>query len=358
MQKMTSEMKDTPSTRPKRILNLLSHIPTFLFRFVRLLSFVVVLLPAFCVFLWHYLMCDRLAVYYGDCKCEKKTGSDNTCTQSKVNESPQCNNGLKSRRCKVCRPLRSRHYLDIYGSNTPAKDEKPVLLFLTGGAYIIGYKMWGTLLARALAKYVLVIVPDYRNYPAVTVEGMVNDIDMSIEWVFNNVDEFGGDARRIVVVGQSAGAHLGGIIVVQKVLDRLRKLRCMNDMSESTGSNTHYHLKTSYEATDLCGFISTSSPINLVRMKQVFHSHGLSCSVQRSIFGGSERDGLDVNGEDVFEKWSTFHMVMKCQDEYLASADGTKTDLNGVSALKDLFPNLCVIHGTNDKTVSPYHEYS
>ena len=355
---MTPEIKKNSSTRPKRILNLLSHIPTFLFRFVRLLSFVVVLLPAFCVFLWHYLMCDRLAVYYGSCKCEKKTGSDhNTCTQGEVNESPQCINGVKSQRCKICRPLRSRHYLDIYGSKTPTKDKKPVVLFLTGGAYIIGYKMWGTLLARALAKYVLVIVPDYRNYPAVTVEGMVNDIDMSIEWVFDNVDEFGGDANRIVVVGQSAGAHLGGIIVVQKVLDRLGRMRCINNKLESAQSKRNDRLKSGYEATDLCGFISTSSPINLIKMKQVFHSHGLSCSVQRSIFGGSEKDGLDVNGEDVFEKWSTFHMVKKCQAEFMASFDSTTTDVSGVAELKDLFPNLCVIHGTNDKTVSPYHEY-
>ena len=167
-----------------------------------------------------------------------------------------------------------------------------------------------------------------------------------------------GDANRIVVVGQSAGAHLGGIIVVQKVLDRLGRMRCINDKLESVQSKRNDRLKSGYEATDLCGFISTSSPINFIKMKQVFHSHGLSCSVQRSIFGGSEKDGLDVNGEDVFEKWSTFHMVKKCQAEFMASFDSTTTDVSGVAELKDLFPNLCVIHCTNDKTVSPYHKYS
>jgi hypothetical protein len=46
----------------------------------------------------------------------------------------------------------SRHYLDLYGSQPrPTTIEgKAVVIFLTGGAWIIGYKMWGALLARAL----------------------------------------------------------------------------------------------------------------------------------------------------------------------------------------------------------------
>jgi hypothetical protein len=194
---------------------------------------------------------------------------------------------------------------------------------------------------------------------------MISDIDMSIDWVFNNIQEFGGDRNKIVLVGQSAGAHLGGVCVVRKVLDRIRRLRLQNKdatrpLNDDDGSilynDGHVPLKSSYEATDLCGFISTSSPHNLVTMKQVFHRHGLSCTVQRSIFGGSEVDGTDANGQDVFEKWSTFHLVKKCHEEWYESfVEGREAELLNVITkfrLQDLFPNLCIIHGTNDKTVS------
>jgi prenylcysteine alpha-carboxyl methylesterase len=197
---------------------------------------------------------------------------------------------------------------------------------------------------------------------------MVHDIETSIDWVLHNVEEFGGDASKVVLVGQSAGAHLGGVCVVRKVLDRIRRLRLNKDSlstaDEDAASAADGHdapFKTSYEATDLCGFISTSSPHNLVTMKQVFHRHGLSCSVQRSIFGGSELDGTDASGQDVFEKWSTFHLAKRCHDEYASLVEGRETEvLNaGVElSLKDLFPNLCIIHGTNDKTVSSHPKHS
>ncbi|KAL3798981.1 hypothetical protein HJC23_005120 [Cyclotella cryptica] len=368
------------NTRPKRILNLLLHIPTFLFRFFRLVTFVVVLSPAFCVFLWHYLTCDRLAVYYGDasCCCDDPPQVKDGAPKSNGVLPPSATNGhdasdnvtnKQPRNCKKCQPFFSRHYLDIYGSRSPSKEKKPVLLFLTGGAYIIGYKMWGTLLARALSPNILVIVPDYRNYPRVTIEGMVDDVDASVDWVLKHVDKYGGDKNRVVLVGQSAGAHLGGLVVVKKVLDRLMRYHWVtcntDDINGNVRENNVYRsLKTTYKANQLCGFISTSSPHNLVTMRQVFHRHGLSCSVQKSIFGGVEGDDT-VNGNDVFEKWSTFHLVKKCQEEYLSLIDRIRKkllDCSGQSTacpskdtkefdLKDWFPRLCVIHGTNDKTV-------
>ena len=61
-------------------------------------------------------------------------------------------------------------------TNVLAANKKPVVIFLTGRAWIIGYRMWGTLLGRALAPLgVLCIVdPDYRNFPRVNIEGMVS----------------------------------------------------------------------------------------------------------------------------------------------------------------------------------------
>ena len=108
--------------------------------------------------------------------------------------------------------------------SSSSDNKKPVVIFVTGGAWIIGFRMWGTLLARALVPFgILVIIPDYRNFPRVNIDGMVQDVDMSIEWAFDNVQKYGGDSKKIVLVGQSAGAHIGGVIVAMKVLDWLRK---------------------------------------------------------------------------------------------------------------------------------------
>eukprot|EP00581_Thalassiosira_minuscula_P017607 CAMPEP_0183716140 /NCGR_PEP_ID=MMETSP0737-20130205/10145_1 /TAXON_ID=385413 /ORGANISM="Thalassiosira miniscula, Strain CCMP1093" /LENGTH=502 /DNA_ID=CAMNT_0025945357 /DNA_START=275 /DNA_END=1783 /DNA_ORIENTATION=+ len=362
------------STRRGRIWDLLRHIPTFAIRALRLLAFVVCLLPAFIVFVWHYMTCDRIAVYYGGSRlysAEEKNEHDNdkdsvssgktlvSTDGEKVDDSNGASNGEKSYNRND--PFFSRHYLDIYGSKTPspeqmnideAANKKPVVIFLTGGAWIIGYKMWGTLLARALAPFgIICIVPDYRNFPRVNIEGMVQDVDMSIQWVVDHVEEYGGDKDRVVLVGQSAGAHIGGVVVAMKAWDWLRK-----EMSarESTADFPIPHLKSTYTPRQICGFISTSSPDNLVTMRPVFHHHGLSASVQNSIFGGAPSDDRNCTAreeEDVFEKWSPYHLILKSQMEYaklLELDDGNRGD--GIE-LKDAFPRFCVIHGTADKTV-------
>eukprot|EP01083_Nonionella_stella_P264012 896113_1 len=90
-------------------------------------------------------------------------------------------------------------------------------------------------------------------------------------------------------------------------------------------------------------------------MRPVFHHHGLSSSVQKSIFGG---DGCIKNNspgeeEDVFEKWSPYHIVTKAHVEYMNLLEMGDEQNNGGPDLNlcDIFPQFCVIHGTADKTV-------
>jgi hypothetical protein len=110
-----------------KLISILAHgTPRWISKFIRLIIFVIVLLPAFVRFAWYYFVfSDRIAIAYKD-------GPSRT----------------------------SRHYLDLYGSQPPHtnREGKAVVIFLTGGAWIIGYKMWGALLARAL-----VSVTDFRR---------------------------------------------------------------------------------------------------------------------------------------------------------------------------------------------------
>ena len=98
-----------------------------------------------------------------------------------------------------------RQRVDVYRSIEASEEEcrpKPVVVFATGGAWMIGYKMWGTLLARALtAAGIVVVIPDMRNYPVASIPSMVEDIDLAIDWTIKNVSNFGGDPSNIVVVG-------------------------------------------------------------------------------------------------------------------------------------------------------------
>jgi prenylcysteine alpha-carboxyl methylesterase len=92
-----------------------------------------------------------------------------------------------------------------------------VLIFVSGGAWMIGYKVWPYLQALVLrANGVLVVCPDYRNFPQSDIEGMVADVDAAVQWTLSNLRRLNGDPNNVTLVGQSAGAHLVAMVVTQR----------------------------------------------------------------------------------------------------------------------------------------------
>ena len=63
---------------------------------------------------------------------------------------------------------------------------------------------------------------DYRPVPRTNIDGQVNDIVRSINWVRKNIKRYGGDPKRIVIMGHSAGSHLVAMIGVKKLGGKLR----------------------------------------------------------------------------------------------------------------------------------------
>ncbi|KAL7447749.1 hypothetical protein ACHAWC_000075, partial [Mediolabrus comicus] len=149
----------------------------------------------------------------------------------------------------------ARNYLDVYGSGsavessaakettssgcgnndtttaTTKKKKKPVLIFICGGTWQIHKRYYAMGLGRALSPLgILVIVPDYRPYTSsssskkkekndsyyVSMREMIDDVDSSVDWVLNNVEEYGGDKEKVMLVGQSAGGHLVGLLAALK----------------------------------------------------------------------------------------------------------------------------------------------
>lgn len=56
------------------------------------------------------------------------------------------------------------------------------------------------------------VVPSYALAPAVTVAQIVLQMVQAVAWVWCHIGRYGGDPRRIVVAGHSAGGHLAAIL--------------------------------------------------------------------------------------------------------------------------------------------------
>ena len=112
-------------------------------------------------------------------------------------------------------------YLDVFAPVAPAPDPRPVLVFNHGGAYVLGDDSeWGLYDGSRLASNtsVVVVTLDYRlgvlgflAHPALRAAGHSSNLGLldqraALRWVVDNIAAFGGDPRRILLSGQSAGA--------------------------------------------------------------------------------------------------------------------------------------------------------
>jgi acetyl esterase/lipase len=104
-----------------------------------------------------------------------------------------------------------RQRLDVYLPHTQAP--RPVVIFWYGGSWSQGskgeYRFVGETLARA---GFVAFLPDYRLYPQVTFPLFDEDGARAVAWVERHAAEFGGDARHIVLMGHSAGAHTAALL--------------------------------------------------------------------------------------------------------------------------------------------------
>lgn len=93
----------------------------------------------------------------------------------------------------------------------------PVVIFYHGGGWVKGSAAEYGWAARAYAsKGFVVIVPDYRKVPQVRFPAFVQDAADAVRWTRDNVATFGGDPRRIAIVGHSAGAHSVAMLALDR----------------------------------------------------------------------------------------------------------------------------------------------
>lgn len=97
--------------------------------------------------------------------------------------------------------------LDVYGDTVGAG--RPVVVWFHGGGLTGGSK---ELPGRLVSEGYVVVAPNYRLIPKVTVSECIDDAASAVAWTFENIERYGGDPSNIFVAGHSAGGYLTSMI--------------------------------------------------------------------------------------------------------------------------------------------------
>ncbi|BAU01680.1 hypothetical protein VIGAN_11096300 [Vigna angularis var. angularis] len=201
-----------------------------------------------------------------------------------------------------------RNRFDLY-LPSDIGEPNPVLIFVTGGAWIIGYKAWGALLGLQLAERgIIVACLDYRNFPQGTISDMINDTCQGISFIINNIAKYGGDPNRVYLMGQSAGAHISSCALLEQAARESNK-----------GENV------SWSISQIKAYFGLSGGYNLLDLVDHFDNRGLYRQIFLSIMEGEE--SLTVYSPEI-----------KIQDPCLKSAIPH-------------FPPVYLVHGTADYSI-------
>jgi acetyl esterase/lipase len=101
--------------------------------------------------------------------------------------------------------------LDVY---EPAHAEHaPVVVFFYGGSWVRGERAWYRFVGTALsAQGVIVVIPDYRKYPQVRMDGFMQDAASAVAWVHQHAPDWGGAPDDVFVMGHSAGGQMAALV--------------------------------------------------------------------------------------------------------------------------------------------------
>jgi arylformamidase len=105
-----------------------------------------------------------------------------------------------------------RKQLDIY---TPENIDRklPVLIHIHGGGWKRGDKKIQSKHGEFYSDHDIIFINiNYRLTPEVTHPVHAEDCAEAVAWVFQHIEELGGDKDRVFISGHSAGAHLAALL--------------------------------------------------------------------------------------------------------------------------------------------------
>jgi pimeloyl-ACP methyl ester carboxylesterase len=107
--------------------------------------------------------------------------------------------------------------------------ELPVMIFIHGGSWNKGrkeiYDFMGSRLAR---RDVITVIIDYPLAPDYQLPAMELASVKAVKWVYENIENYGGDKDNIFISGHSAGGHLAALAAIKK--DPYEKLGFANPL--------------------------------------------------------------------------------------------------------------------------------
>ena len=120
-------------------------------------------------------------------------------------------NDILYRNGEITEYMRERCRLDVYYP----KDEEgfSTVIWFHGGGLRAGNKsIPGSLKKQGFA----VVAVNYRLFPKVKSPAYIDDAAAAAAWVFNHIEKYGGDVKRIFISGHSAGGYLTSMIGLDK----------------------------------------------------------------------------------------------------------------------------------------------
>ena len=110
----------------------------------------------------------------------------------------------------------ARQKLDIYQPTASAPAGGwPTVVFFYGGSWNSGERASYRFVAEALAaRGVLMLVADYRLYPEVRYPEFLHDSALALSFGFSESARLGGNAKRVFVMGHSAGAYNAAMLAL------------------------------------------------------------------------------------------------------------------------------------------------
>ena len=101
--------------------------------------------------------------------------------------------------------------LDIVSARKPGA---PVFFYIHSGYWRANAARDFTHMALGPhARDFMTVLVDYALCPTVTLDEIVRQVRAAAAWVVRNIADYGGDPRRIVIGGHSAGGHLGAMLL-------------------------------------------------------------------------------------------------------------------------------------------------
>lgn len=109
-----------------------------------------------------------------------------------------------------------RRKLDVYKPKD-VRGPVPVVVFFYGGNWVGGERADYAFVGRALAsRGIVAVIADYRLYPEVSYPDFLKDVAQAVAWAAREGVRYGGDPKRLYVMGHSAGAYNAAMIALDK----------------------------------------------------------------------------------------------------------------------------------------------